>query len=87
VARGVFSTRAPARPNAIGLSLVRLREISGGNLMVDDVDILDGAPLLDIKPFVPEFDCRSGVRRGWLEGKVGAAPQKSDDGRFVDLGN
>ncbi len=64
--RGVFSTRAPARPNPIGMSAVRLVEIRGNLLVVKDVDILDGTPLLDIKPYAPQFDCFQVSRSGWL---------------------
>jgi tRNA-Thr(GGU) m(6)t(6)A37 methyltransferase TsaA len=64
---GVFATRAPTRPNPLGLSLVRLVRREGCVLHLADVDILDGTPLLDIKPYVPRFDNRSGVRTGWLE--------------------
>jgi tRNA-Thr(GGU) m(6)t(6)A37 methyltransferase TsaA len=62
--RGVFSTRAPKRPNAIGLSVVRLVKIEGATLHVEDVDIVDSTPLLDIKPYVPEFDSREAERTG-----------------------
>ena len=65
--RGLFSTRAPWRPNLIGLSIVRLVEIAGCTLTVQDVDMLDQTPLLDIKPYVPEFDQHPDVRLGWLE--------------------
>jgi tRNA-Thr(GGU) m(6)t(6)A37 methyltransferase TsaA len=64
---GVFATRAPTRPNPIGLSLVRLVRREGCVLHLEDVDVLDGTPLLDIKPYVPRFDYRTGVRTGWLE--------------------
>jgi tRNA (adenine37-N6)-methyltransferase len=64
---GVFATRAPARPNPIGLSLVRLVRREGRVLYLEDVDVLDGTPLLDIKPYVPRFDYRTDVRTGWLE--------------------
>jgi tRNA (adenine37-N6)-methyltransferase len=67
VARGVFATRAPKRPNPIGLSVVRLTGRDGAVLSIEDVDILDSTPLLDIKPFVPSFDHRPGARSGWLE--------------------
>jgi len=60
VERGVFATRAPRRPNPIGLSVVRLDKIEGNKLDIRDVDIVDGTPLLDIKPHVPQFDLRSG---------------------------
>jgi tRNA-Thr(GGU) m(6)t(6)A37 methyltransferase TsaA len=65
--RGVFATRAPARPNAIGMSSVRLLRILNNTLEVADVDILDGTPLLDIKPYVAEFDCHSVEKSGWLD--------------------
>ena len=54
--RGLFATRAPGRPNPIGVSVVRLKRIEGSVLYIEDIDILDGTPVLDIKPFVPEFD-------------------------------
>jgi len=63
---GVFATRAPARPNAIGMSAVRLLRIDNCTLHVADVDILDGTPLLDIKPYVPQFDHLPAERTGWL---------------------
>lgn len=65
--RGLFATRAPARPNRIGMSCVRLLRVKGGVVQVADVDIVDGTPLLDIKPYVPEFDCFSSSRAGWLD--------------------
>ena len=68
--RGVFATRAPARPNPIGLSAVRLRKIRGNTLTICDVDILNGTPLLDIKPYVSQFDSFSVARTGWLEGAM-----------------
>jgi tRNA-Thr(GGU) m(6)t(6)A37 methyltransferase TsaA len=80
--RGLFATRAPRRPNAIGLSVVRLLGIEGNRIEVQDLDILDGTPLLDIKPYVPEFDHRTEVCEGWLEG-VKNRNVDSDD-RFVD---
>ncbi|MCD5408740.1 tRNA (N6-threonylcarbamoyladenosine(37)-N6)-methyltransferase TrmO [Candidatus Bipolaricaulota bacterium] len=80
--RGVFATRAPARPNPIGISVVRLLRIESNILQVSDVDIVDGTPLLDIKPYVPEFDAPSEVRLGWLEARIGRLPEARDDGRF-----
>ena len=65
--RGLFATRYPARPNQIGLSVVRLTSQIGPVLQVEGVDMLDGTPLLDIKPYVPDFDTRSEVRIGWYE--------------------
>ncbi|MDR3764679.1 MAG: tRNA (N6-threonylcarbamoyladenosine(37)-N6)-methyltransferase TrmO [Acidobacteriota bacterium] len=67
---GIFATRAPARPNAIGLSPVRLLGVEGTTLRVAGVDMLDGTPLLDIKPYVPEFDAFSTERIGWYRGRT-----------------
>ncbi len=65
--RGLFATRFPARPNPIGLSVVRLLAVHDNVLDIQGIDVLDGTPLLDIKPYVPEFDVRSDVRTGWYE--------------------
>jgi tRNA-Thr(GGU) m(6)t(6)A37 methyltransferase TsaA len=65
--RGVFATRAPARPFPVGISAVRLVSIQAGVLEVADVDVIDGTPLLDIKPYVPEFDCYPNSRAGWFD--------------------
>lgn len=67
VPRGIFATRSPWRPNALGLSLVRLVRREGATLFIDEVDILDGAPVLDIKPYVARFDAREGARCGWTD--------------------
>jgi tRNA-Thr(GGU) m(6)t(6)A37 methyltransferase TsaA len=74
--RGVFATRAPSRPNPIGLSIVRLAGREGRVLHVRGVDILDGTPLLDIKPYSGRFDCFPGARNGWQEGIDDAMAQK-----------
>jgi tRNA-Thr(GGU) m(6)t(6)A37 methyltransferase TsaA len=66
--RGVFATRAPWRPNRIGLSIVRLLFRTGNVLHLDGVDILDGTPLLDIKPYIGRFDCIRKTRSGWQAG-------------------
>ncbi len=79
---GVFATRAPARPNPIGISVVKLVSVSGNVLHVENIDILDGTPLLDIKPYVPEFDRRENVQIGWLERCVDRLSDTRDDGRF-----
>jgi tRNA-Thr(GGU) m(6)t(6)A37 methyltransferase TsaA len=78
--RGVFATRAPVRPNLIGMSAVRLLGVRRNRLRIRDIDMLDGTPLLDIKPYVPQFDCYEVTRRGW----VGDANPKGflADGRF-----
>ena len=80
--RGVFSTRAPKRPNPIGISVVKLIKIQGSNLYVENVDILDRTPLLDIKPYVPEFDHYPADRIGWLEKARGGVREKRSDNRF-----
>jgi len=81
--RGVFATRGPSRPNPIGTSTVGLARIEENILHVQDVDIIDGTPLLDIKPYVPEFDVRDVEKIGWLEKNVGKLSALKDDGRFV----
>ena len=64
---GIFSTKSPKRPNAIGLSTVKLLAINGNKIEVEQVDMLDGTPLIDIKPFYPRYDNREDVQIGWLE--------------------
>jgi len=65
--RGVFATRHPCRPNPIGISTVRLLRRDGATLFVENVDILDGTPLLDIKPYAAKFDYSEAARSGWLD--------------------
>jgi tRNA-Thr(GGU) m(6)t(6)A37 methyltransferase TsaA len=65
--RGVFASRAPCRPNRIGISCVKLVRVEKNVLHVEDVDILDGTPLIDIKPYVPRFDSFAHVKAGWLD--------------------
>ena len=77
---GVFAIRSPKRPNPIGLTVVRLEKIEGNILTVSGVDMLDGTPLLDIKPYIPDFDPRKKVSIGWLEGKI--TGKYLSDGRF-----
>lgn len=80
--RGLFATRTPKRPNPIGLSTVRLEKIENGNLHVQNVDMLDGTPLLDIKPYVPEFDSHAQVRTGWVEQARKTVDSRKSDSRF-----
>jgi len=80
--RGLFATRAPNRPNPIGISLVRLDRIEGSHLQVENIDVIDGTPLLDIKPHVPDFDCAPGARIGWLEKAAAEMRRKVADDRF-----
>jgi tRNA-Thr(GGU) m(6)t(6)A37 methyltransferase TsaA len=80
--RGLFATRAPKRPNPIGISVVQLDKIKDGVLHIQNVDILDGTPLLDIKPYVPEFDAQVEVRTGWLENVRKTVSSRKSDDRF-----
>jgi tRNA-Thr(GGU) m(6)t(6)A37 methyltransferase TsaA len=81
---GVFAMRGPSRPNSIGISVVHLIKVEGNRLHVRDVDIVDGTPLLDIKPYVPKFDMRQVERIGWLESNVHKLSESTDDGRFTE---
>lgn len=83
VLHGLFATRAPARPNPIGISVVRLMKIEDRTLHVKDIDVVDKTPLLDIKPYVPEFDVKEVDEIGWLESKSKKVKKASDDGRFT----
>lgn len=67
IEHGLFATRYPYRPNPIGISIVHLLSREVNSLTIEGVDVLDGTPLLDIKPYVPDFDFRTGVRTGWYE--------------------
>jgi len=80
--RGIFATRSPRRPNPIGISVVRLVGIEDNILHIQDVDMIDGTPLLDIKPYVPDFDIREIQRFGWLENNIHKLSGLKDDGRF-----
>jgi tRNA-Thr(GGU) m(6)t(6)A37 methyltransferase TsaA len=82
--RGIFATRAPARPNPIGLSVMQILEISGSRVQVRNVDVLDGTPLLDIKPYVPQFDQVADAKIGWLKGNIDRLDMTSSDKRFID---
>lgn len=80
---GIFATKAPKRPNAIGVSTVKLLGIEGNILTVEQVDMLDGTPLIDIKPFYPRYDNRRNVKIGWLEKNKDFALEKLwSDERF-----
>ena len=69
VERGIFAVRSPYRPNAIGLSIVRLIEQKDNILIIGDVDMLDGTPVLDIKPYIPDFETDDEIRTGWVGDK------------------
>jgi tRNA-Thr(GGU) m(6)t(6)A37 methyltransferase TsaA len=81
--RGLFATRAPNRPNPVGMSLVRLLKIEERIVRIENVDILAGTPLLDIKPYVPEFDEQRDVRTGWLAHTGKTVTEQKSDKRFV----
>ena len=81
--RGVFSTRAPQRPNPIGLSVVAIESVTEQELTVNGIDVVDGTPLLDIKPFVPEFDTPSEVHTGWLNASESTIRSEQADERFL----
>jgi tRNA (adenine37-N6)-methyltransferase len=78
--RGLFATRAPARPNAIGISAVKLVSVEQGAIEVEEIDILDGTPVLDIKPYVPKFDSYPIEKAGWLDNE--SVNKKTADKRF-----
>lgn len=81
--RGLFATRAPKRPNPIGLSVVRILKVETPILHIKGIDVLDGTPLLDIKPYVPEFDHPSGpIKTGWLEKSNTRVCDRRSDDRF-----
>ncbi|MCF2142784.1 MAG: tRNA (N6-threonylcarbamoyladenosine(37)-N6)-methyltransferase TrmO [Candidatus Heimdallarchaeota archaeon] len=85
VPRGVFALRGPRRPNAIGITVVELERIVGNKLYIKNLDILDGTPLLDIKPYIHYFDVFPGSKAGWLEGhdeKLSQQLRISADNRF-----
>jgi tRNA-Thr(GGU) m(6)t(6)A37 methyltransferase TsaA len=78
--RGLLATRSPCRPNPIGLSVVRLVRRERNVLHVADVDVLDGTPLLDVKPYVPAFDAHPVSRAGWFD--LAATDRQTADSRF-----
>jgi len=81
--RGIFSTRAPKRPNSIGISVVKLLEIKSNTLYIENVDILDNTPLLDIKPYIPEFDNYEVEKEGWIKNKIEKLNTIKSDTRFI----
>lgn len=76
---GIFAIRSPHRPNFLGLSIVKIKEIKGNKLYFTEVDMLDGTPVLDIKPYIKYFDCRENVVSGWLDKHFvdGEIPEKT----------
>ena len=84
VPRELFATRAPRRPNPIGLSIVEVHEITENIIKIENVDIIDGTPLLDIKPYVPEMDAPENCKIGWLTGCISKIKKQKSDKRFSD---
>ncbi len=80
--RGVFATRAPKRPNSIGITVVRLLRIEKNFIHVENVDMLDETPLLDIKPYIPDFDIHKTEKNGWIENKTDKLNKTKSDKRF-----
>lgn len=82
VSHGVFATRSPSRPNRIGLSIIRLTSIEGNTLHFEGNDVVDGTPVLDIKPYVPAFDVRVTEQIGWFAAGIDQLPGKRSDDRM-----
>ncbi len=80
---GIFATRSPKRPNPVGLSIMRLKAISGSRVILQGIDILDQTPVIDIKPYVADFDQCNADRFGWFEGKSSNATHHRSDERFA----
>lgn len=83
VQRGVFATRSPLRPNHIGLSIVELTAVHDNILQIKGVDVVDQTPLLDIKPYIHNFDSVNQSRSGWMKADVDAVSAKRSDDRFI----
>lgn len=80
--RGVFATRSPLRPNHIGISIVKIKRVEGNKVVIEGVDILDGTPLLDIKPYIAKFDTVKESTSGWLQASDEEIRKKRSDNRF-----
>ena len=80
--RGVFATRSPLRPNHIGISIVALKRVDGNKIIVEGIDVLNGTPLLDIKPYIDKFDAVKESSSGWLKASDGEISNKRSDTRF-----
>jgi len=79
---GIFATRAPKRPNPIGISVVKLLSITNNVLEVENVDIIDSTPLLDIKPYTPKFDHFETEKNGWIDNASAKVKEMKSDNRF-----
>ena len=83
VPRGVFSTRTPMRPSRLGMSVVEVVSVEGNCVNIKGVDVLDGTPLIDIKPYILKFDYREGATSGWMQATSDAVNNRRSDERFV----
>ncbi len=81
--RGLFSTRAPKRPNPIGLSIVQLIKREENKIFIKGIDVLNGTPLIDIKPYVPGFDAKEVTKLGWLDKNYKKSESLKSDDRFI----
>ena len=81
--RGLFSTRAPRRPNSIGLSIVHLIKREKNRISIKGIDVLNGTPLIDIKPYVPGFDAKDVTKLGWLDKNYKKSESLKSDDRFI----
>ena len=80
---GIFATRSPKRPNPIGLSVMRLKAVHTDSLRLEGIDVLDRTPVVDIKPYVPDFDRYNAEKTGWFDGKSANAVSHLSDDRFA----
>ena len=80
--RGIFAIRGPPRPNPIGISIVKLIKIKDNILTIENLDMLDGTPVLDIKPYIPKYEFISEVKNGWVDGIQQKAENTKSDSRF-----
>ena len=83
IKHGIFATRSPKRPNPIGLSVMRIKGVSETSVFLEGIDVLDQTPVIDIKPYVADFDHCDAERFGWFEGKSGNATHHRSDERFA----
>ena len=81
--KGVFATRSPLRPAHVGISIVRLLAVEGTRLKIRGVDVLDGTPLIDIKPYIPHFDYQDGASSGWMKSPRSDVEARKSDNRFA----
>lgn len=84
VERGIFATRSPLRPNPLGMTIVRLNRVDGNILEISGVDILNGSPVIDIKPYIPDFDFHNPEKIGWYEKNAERNSLVLADDRFAD---